>query len=181
MRRFDISPFALPNCEAGEYIFEEPHDICRVEVTFKGPAPRDTALSYLRHTWPEQRFEDMRVMENPFCFGWFPIDDYDNSTWQAAAVDLATVNDRTIALTFKGLSREMPDFNGCDVDFRRTLGIKVDTRDPDAIEEVRIYTKSTSVQSDLRIELDAGARRMAAASRCPHTTPRSSRSSPSPE
>ena len=41
MHRFDISPFALPNCEAGEYIFEEPHDICRVEVTFKGPAPRD--------------------------------------------------------------------------------------------------------------------------------------------
>jgi len=57
MKPFDVAPFGLPNCKAGEVRFEEPRDIERVVVTFAGAAPKGVGLSYLRRTWPQRRFD----------------------------------------------------------------------------------------------------------------------------
>ena len=48
----DISAFALLNASPGEVWFEEPRDIERVVVDFRGAVPRDVGLSYYVKFWP---------------------------------------------------------------------------------------------------------------------------------
>jgi len=162
MKPFDIAPFALPNCAAGELWFEEPRDICRVLVTFSGRGPRRVGLSYLRRLWPESRDElagdlDLR---RPAAFGWRGIDDWFNSQWQKAGVRVRRTGPRRAEITFRALRGELPEFPGCeeyDVEFRRTLGIRVDA--PGArIRKICAYTVSAPARTRLRVELDAGRR-----------------------
>ena len=156
MDRFDISPFALPNCEPGEYRFEEPRDIQQLRVRFRGQIPEVLKVYYLRKTWPQVRIEYARDMDNPCAFGWTPIDDHFNTQWQQAAIEVHPESPRTARITFKELSAEIPDVQDYDVTFRRTLGLKIEVPDPKQIVSVNIYTTSRPVTSHLRVELNAG-------------------------
>jgi hypothetical protein len=156
MDRFDISPFALPNCEPGEYRFEEPRDIKQLRVRFRGQIPGVLNVYYLRKTWPQVRVEHVRDMDNPCGFGWTPVDDQFNSQWQKAAIEMCPESTRAVLVTFRGLSAEFPDMQDYDVTFRRTLGIKIEVPDPKQIVSVNIYTTSRPLTSRLRVELDAG-------------------------
>jgi hypothetical protein len=156
MDRFDISPFALPNCEPGEYRFEEPRDIQQLRVRFRGQIPEVLKVYYLRKTWPQVRIEYARDMDNPCAFGWTPIDDHFNTQWQQAAIEVHPESTRTARITFKQLSAEIPDVQDYDVTFRRTLGLKIEVPDPKQIVSVNIYTTSRPVTSHLRVELNAG-------------------------
>jgi hypothetical protein len=161
MKPFDIAPFSLPNCPAGQLIFEEPRDVERGIVTFSAPAwaCRPT-LQYLRNTWPQDRWEypQNADLERPGAFGWKRMDDWFNSEWVDGAVDVEWRTGRTAVFTFKGLLAEVRDFpggDGYDVTFRRTLGVRVIA--PGAvIRKIRVSTCSQPARSRLRVELDAG-------------------------
>lgn len=153
---FDIVPFALPDCEPGEVRFEEPRDIREIVVGFRGPPPVRLAVRYLRKTWPQTRLESARASADPCGFGWTPIDDWFNGEWQEAAVLVRPGGATALAVTFRGLSAEIPDAAAYDVTYRRTVGVRVEVPDPQQIEWVRAYTTSAPTATRLRVELDAG-------------------------
>lgn len=159
---FDVAPFAFPNCSAGEVRFEESRDIERVEVVFEGIAPDTARLQYLRKHFPNQRFELTGNMdaERPSAFGWQPMDDQFTPQWVDAAVDISPIGTNALRFTFKPLRAEIPDFpdaEGYDVTFRRTLAVRVAECET-APSAMRVYTRSLSTRSALRVELHANAR-----------------------
>ena len=156
--RFDIAPFVLPNCAAGEYIFEEPRDIESVVVRFRHRPPESIQVHYLRKTWPEARLESANALDDPCGFGWMPIDDWFNGQWHEAAIDVHRRNSDTVVIRFKRLTTEFPEAAGYDVTFRRSLALKIDVPDRHEIVGVRIFTTSAPAISRLRVEFDAGKR-----------------------
>ncbi len=162
MKPFDIAPFGLPRCAAGEVRFEQPRDLCRVRVGFKGRAPADAGLSYLQKTWPQSRPEwpANLARTNPCVFGWRPIDDAFNSEWKPAAARVQRADAHTLEFVFEGVHAEFADFEGREdynVTFRRTLGVRVDVPRPADIARIEVYTTSLPAKTVLRVELDAGA------------------------
>lgn len=162
MKPFDIAPSGLPNCPAGEIRFEDPRDVERVVVRFAGPAPKRPVLQYLRSAWPQDRWEYPQDadLQQPARFGWRRMDDWFNTKWVDAAVQVAWVAPKTAVLTFKRLRAETPDFSGAseyDVAFRRTLGVRLVAGEA-TIRDMRVFTRSPSARTLLRVELDAGRR-----------------------
>lgn len=155
---FDIAPFALPNCEPGEIRFEEPRDILRVAVTFKGKAPRRVGLSYMRKNWPQFRVEQWNDLENPCGFGWMHMDDWFNTPWKKADVSIKRETKSRVVITFRGTAGEFPERREYDVIFRRTLGVRVDVANHEAIESIAVFTQSPPAATRLHVELDAGRR-----------------------
>lgn len=154
---FDISPFALPNCVAGEIRFEEPRDVNRVVVTFSKKPVGEVSISYLHKTWPANRIErDLADKSKAMFYGWSPIDDEFNSKWKKAEAQLSWKGDKSVVVTFKGLAKEFPECADYDVSFRRTLGIRVDTKDGSIVKRIQVYTASKPVTTLIRVELDAG-------------------------
>ncbi len=156
MKPFDIAPFALPNCSPGEIYFEEPRDLHRVVVSFKGEPPKDLRLSYLQRTWPGARYEEFRDLENPCVFGWFPGDDWFNTTWRKARTRSKREGGGRISFSFAGLVSEFPEMKNYNVRFRRTLGVKVESKAVDLLKRIEVNTLSPPRASRLRVQLDAG-------------------------
>ncbi|MCS7310150.1 MAG: hypothetical protein NZ741_08015 [Armatimonadetes bacterium] len=158
MSPFDITPFALPNTAPGEYRFEEPRDLTQIRIHFHNRAPDEVEVHYLRKTWPRTRLEGNRDMENPCAFGWYDVDDQFNTEWQRAAAVVQREDERTLQVTFAGLTAEFPDATDYDVTFRRTLGIRIETSALEEVADVQIFTASEPARSRLRVELDSGTR-----------------------
>ena len=157
--RFDISPFAIPNCATGEMRFEEPRDINRIIITYAKKPSAGLSVSYLQKSWPQKRIErDFTSTDKSMRFGWFPIDDQFNSKWQKAQVLINPIGEKTVEITFQGLSREFPDCTDYDVIFRRTLGLRLDTENKQKIEKIEIYTTSQPISTTLRVQLNAGVK-----------------------
>ena len=160
--RFDVAPFALPNCPSGEIRFEAPRDIVAVTVVFLHTSWGRAGLSYLRKVWPEHRFENVSDTDNPCSFGWQPTDDWFNCRWQKARTTARRTERGGVTFTFKPLTAEMPDMDTCDVRFRRTLGIRIDVSDPGTIRRICVYTRSPRRRRALVVELDAGRKTVGA-------------------
>ncbi len=153
---FDIAPFSLPHCAAGEVRFEEARDIAAVELRFTGPVPLGLGLSYMQKTWPRVKLERLPDLERPGYFGWSAVDDQFNCRWARAATTRAKAG-RKVLLTFRGLAAEFrEEAVKYDVAFRRTLGFRLDGADPAGIREIRVFTASEPASSRLRVELNAG-------------------------
>ncbi len=163
MNQLDIAPFALPNHPKGEMRFEDARDIERVVVTFSKAAPKRCGLSYLQKTWPHQRYEraeDADMYKTAF-WGWSRIDDLFTPDWKRAAVSVKRINAKTLELTFRGLHREFkkfPLYDDYNVNYRRTVGIRVDAARDARISKVQVFTRSEPVRTRIRVCLDAGKR-----------------------
>lgn len=156
MKPFDIVPFALPNCNAGEIYFEEPRNFNGLALSFRGAAPKDLNIFYLQRTWPGVRYEEFRDLENPCVFGWFPGDDWFNTTWKKASTKVKREKDGRVSISFTGLVSEFPDMKNYNVRFRRSLGIKVATKAIDRLKKMEVVTVSAPRSGRLRVRLDAG-------------------------
>ena len=154
---FDIAPFALPNCEPAEIRFEEARDIVRVVVDFTTKTPRRLAVEYLRKTWPESRVEN-DYAQGPCGFGWSKMDDWFNAKWQRARAIVERTGPRQAAITFRGLTDEFPEQTEYDVNYRRTLGVRIAGTAGTNVCRFRVYTVSPTAETRLRVDLDAGKR-----------------------
>ena len=152
MTAFDIAPFALPNTPPGVVRFEEARDVNHVLLKFKGGMPEVVGLSYLQRTWPKHRAEERDAEKDPFRLGWIAQDDWFNTEWREAKIDVRLQEDGLVRIDFKGLSTEFPDVEDYDVTFRRTQGIRVEVDDPESIENVKVLTNSRPAFSSLRVE-----------------------------
>ncbi|MHB0856084.1 MAG: hypothetical protein ACYC5M_00770 [Anaerolineae bacterium] len=155
MEQMNISAFALPNCPPGQVRFEEMRSIRSLQVTFAGRVPEKIGVSYLRKTWPETRLEELPDMEEPTHFGWIHMDDWFNSTWQQATVRIQRLDDARVLITFDRLTTEFPEMTEYDIDYRRTLGLRLDVEDPTAIQDIAVFTTSEPTTTTLRVQLDA--------------------------
>lgn len=153
----DIAAFALPNTARNELRFEEPRDIVSVDIEFERPPEGDLGLSYLRKTWPETRVDEA-AQGDPCRLGWIPQDDWFNAQWHEAAVVSEPFGGGYFRISFKGLREEFPELADYDVQFRRTLGIRLETRDIDAVRAIHVYTASEAQFTELRVYLDERAR-----------------------
>lgn len=155
---FDITPFALPNSQPGEYRFEEPRDLATVVVHFRAAPPARVAVSYLQKTWPQTRLEFARALDDPCAFGWMPIDDAFNGQWRRAAIEVHPGPGHSLVIGFEGLAAEFPEATDYDVTFRRTVGVRIEVPDATEIAAVQIFTASPPGHSRLRVECDASGR-----------------------
>ncbi len=152
----DIAPFALPGTPANEVRFEEPREIREVIVTLKSAPPDNLGLSYLHKTWRRKRQELLDPTIGSFQLGWKVVDDWFDVAWDKGAVRVEKTGPRTAVLRFDRLSKEGVSFNAGDVDYRYTLGIRVEGVTPDAIERIEVYTASKPTRTRIRVMLDAG-------------------------
>jgi hypothetical protein len=152
----DIVPFALPGTPANEVRFEEPREIREVVLTLKSAPPGDLGLSYLHKTWRRKRQELLDPTIGSFQLGWKAVDDWFDVAWDKGAVRVEKTGPRTAVLRFDLLSKEGVSFTAGDVDYRYTLGIRVDGVTPEAIERIEVYTASKPTRTRIRVMLDAG-------------------------
>lgn len=159
MKKFDITPFALPNCPPGEIWFEESRDIQEVVVQFRNTVPRQIGVRYLQDKWPNTRHEERHDTENPAAFGWVETDDWFNGKWRQAKVR-KEVNGRTATLRFRGLLEDGIEGTpkDYDVEFRRTMALHLVVPDWSQVRKIGLHTASAPTSHLLRIELDAGKR-----------------------
>lgn len=159
IKKFNIQSFALPNTPANEVWFEQPRDITEVVVQLQNQAPTKIGLSYRKKYWPQRRFEQCSSLEDPGSFGWQPMDDWFNGEWKSACIRSSQVGNNLVIL-FQPLSTEKldGDWSEYDVNFRRTLAIRLDGIPADEIASLAVYTGSPAVSTRLRVELDAGQR-----------------------
>ena len=159
MKKFDITPFALPNCPPGEFWFEESRDIQEVVVQFRDTVPRQIGVRYLQDKWPNTRHEERHDTENPAAFGWVETDDWFNGKWRQAKVRKA-VRGKTATLRFRGLLAD--GLEGTpkeyDVEFRRTMALQLTVPDWTLVRRIAVHTTSSPALRLLRVELDAGKR-----------------------
>lgn len=153
----DIAPFALPNTPRSEIRFEEPRDICRIDVRFRGSIPASLGVAYAQLKWPGTRLAESDAdLENPCAFGWAHSDDWFNCKWQQAAVQTEVLDSHSASLIFQPLCSEIEGMEDYPVCFRRTLGVRLLGVDESAIEEIAIFTTSPDETTHLHVELDCG-------------------------
>ena len=152
----DLAPFALPGTPANEVRFEDPREIREVIVALKWAPPANLGLSYLHKTWRRKRQELLDPTIGSFQLGWKVVDDWFDVAWDKGAVRVEKTGPRTAVLRFDLLSKEGVSFTAGDVDYRYTLGIRVDGVTPDAIERIEVYTASKPTRTKIRVMLDAG-------------------------
>ena len=150
---FNLTPFGLPGGPRNEVRFEEPRDIVSVEVELASPPPSSVGVTYLRKTWPDARYEEWS-RKDPCSMGWTPQDDWFNAEWQVAATVCETTDRGGLRFRFQGLAEEFPDCQDYNVDFRRTLGVRIDGVAPEDIRAIRVYSASDAIQRVLRLQLD---------------------------
>ena len=161
MNKFDIVPYSLPNGVPEEVRFEDPHDVHEVEILFGGKAPASVELHYLQKTWPACRSEWVcqTALDKPAAYGMLSIDDPVNSQWRKARTTVRARRGKRLSVGFKGLCSdrlEPATPASYDVDFRRTIGVRVVSTEP--IQQLHVYTRSKGTSDRLRVELDAGRR-----------------------
>ena len=155
-RSLDLVPFALPGTPANQVRFEDPREIREVIITLKSVLPENLGLSYLHKTWRRKRQELLDPAIGSFQLGWKVVDDWFDVAWDKGAVRVEKSGPRTASLRFDQLSKEGVSFNAGDVDYRYTLGIRVDGVTPDAVERIEVYTASKPSRTRIRVMLDAG-------------------------
>ncbi len=151
----DIVPFALPNCAEGEIRWEEPRDISCLVVRFSTEPISDITVRYQRNLWPNTRVErDYRGIDNAMQFGWGAVDDWFNTPWVEASVDIQKLEGFVYEINFQPLCAELPECTDYNVLFRRTMGLQIqaDTQ----IDEMKVYSRWEPTSTTLQVRLDCG-------------------------
>ncbi|MEM1569927.1 MAG: hypothetical protein QXG56_04305 [Candidatus Bathyarchaeia archaeon] len=136
-------------------LWSDPRDVYAVVVRFKSPPSdlkgEDVRLQYWQCHWP--RF---REAVGAGFSGWSPIDDFYNGQWRDAEFYL-DANGPVWTFKFKPVSVEFPEVKDYDVEYRRTLKIRlVSSKDLPEVESFEVYTDSTWKIMDVSIEWGCG-------------------------
>lgn len=156
MVKFDISKFALPNSSSSEFRFEEPRLIDSIEIKFKDNVPKDLGVSYLLKYWLKAASHAAIEESNPCWFGWIPTDDMFNSEWKKANIQIESTNKTSAKISFKPLSAEFADAPYPNANFRKTLGVRLETKNLSNLKNVKIYTISRPAKTRIRVYMHCG-------------------------
>ncbi|MEM2514148.1 MAG: hypothetical protein QXU81_07515 [Candidatus Bathyarchaeia archaeon] len=140
-------------------LWDDPRDICAIIMRFsRTPTDlnkEDFKVQYWQSNWPKFRFEQVGAGFS----GWFPIDDLYNGQWKDAEFDLNVEGDSLI-FTFKPLTKEFPELTDYNVEYRRTLKIRVlSLKDLPEIKSFEVYSDSTWKLAEFSVEWGCGSDR----------------------
>ncbi len=139
-------------------LWSDPRDVYAVVVRFKSPSrdlkAEDVRLQYWQCHWPK-----FRETVGAGFSGWGPIDDLYNGRWRDAEFYL-DIDGSVWTFRFKPVSVEFPEVKGYDVDYRRTLKVRLlSSKDLLEVESFEVYTDSTWRVMDISIEWGCGGER----------------------
>ncbi|MEM3745840.1 MAG: hypothetical protein QW323_05025, partial [Candidatus Bathyarchaeia archaeon] len=140
-------------------LWDDPRDICAIIMRFsRTPTDlnkEDFKVQYWQSNWPKFRFEQVGAGFS----GWLPIDDLYNGQWKDAEFDLNVEGDSLI-FTFKPLTKEFPELTDYNVEYRRTLKIRVlSLKDLPEIKSFEVYSDSTWKLAEFSVEWGCGSDR----------------------
>ena len=152
----DVAPFALPLPVGGGLMWEDPREIHRVEVHFRGPAPEtnQVRLEYWGSRWPDQRLPKDREAGGGDV-GWMELGNWYKHGWRVADTNVERTDDSLI-FTFQPVDlHEFPQVKDYPARFRYTLKLRVtsDATLP-VVERFEAYTDSRLGERVVRLVWD---------------------------
>ena len=156
---FDAAPFALPLQEGVGLVWEDPREIHRVVVRFRGaPPPAERVrLEYWGSRWPDQRLPKDREPGGGDV-GWWELGNWYQGGWRRADTTAAVEGDRLV-FTFNPLNREeRPDQRRFDARYRYTLKLRLVCDDgAAAVDAIEAFTDSVWQPADIRLAFRDGS------------------------
>src|SRR6516164_2431527 len=149
---FDAAPFALPLPEGHGLLWEDPREIHKVIVQFKGSAPPADSvhLEYWGSHWPEQHLPKDR-QPGGGDVGWIELGNWYQGGWRV--VDTESKSDGpTLTFSFRPINaKEFPKQKDYDAAFRYTLKLRVVSEGPSEIESIQAFTDSVVEERGARL------------------------------
>jgi hypothetical protein len=157
----DIAPWGertWSDSDGAQFTWEDPRDVCRIEVTFSDPPPDPAAvrLQWWQSQWPERRIPRDRL-SGAGESGWLNIGDWYQGRWRDADARLSVSGD-TWTWTVEPVNRkEFPGLKDFAAAWRTTM--KVRLAGPAALKTaaVRVFSDATWKAADLAIEWGGAA------------------------
>ncbi|MBI3911260.1 MAG: hypothetical protein HY320_10040 [Armatimonadetes bacterium] len=152
----NVAPFGTLLPEGNGIVWEDPREIHRVVVRFKGPAlpTHRLRLEYWGSRWPAQRLPKDR-QPGGGDVGWWELGNWYRGGWRAADA-IAVSQGSVITFTFRPVNaREFPELKDYPATFRTTLKIRIAADEPlPEIEGIEAYTDSVWERRVVRLAWD---------------------------
>lgn len=150
---FNAAPWSVPLEKDLGMAWDDPREIHRVLVEFRGDAPKDLQLQYWRHRWPENRVPKDRVPEGG-SVGWWELGNWYVGDWQTADASVSVQGSRA-EITFKPVNAtEFPAIQDFPAEYRTTFKIRLVSGQPlPAMERWAVETDSTWDQTTITVLL----------------------------
>jgi hypothetical protein len=156
----DVAAWGMPLPDGCGVIWEDPREIHRVVVRFRGQAPASEglALEYWGSRWPEQRLPKHSEPGGGNA-GWWELGNWYNGGFRRADAE-ASAGSGSVAFAFRPVNRqEHPGIGDFAATFRFTLKIRiVGIPDGAAVEAIEAYSDSTWARRTARIAWRASSR-----------------------
>jgi hypothetical protein len=149
---FDAAPFALPLPEGHGLLWEDPREIHKVIVQFKGSAPPADSvhLEYWGSHWPEQHLPKDR-QPGGGDVGWIELGNWYQGGWRVADTESKS-DGPTLTFSFRPINaKEFPKQKDYDAAFRYTLKLRVVSEGPSEIESIQALTDSMVEERGARL------------------------------
>ena len=142
---FDAAPFGLPLPEGNGVMWEDPREIHKVVVHFKGALPtlEKVRLEYWGSRWPEQHLPKDREPGGG-SVGWMELGNWYTYKWRAAEAE-AKADANTVTFAFRPVNaKEFPALKDYAAAFRYTLKLRVVSEAAlPKLERIEAFTDST--------------------------------------
>jgi hypothetical protein len=141
---FDAVPFGLPLPEGNGVMWEDPREIHKVVVHFKGasPPPEQVRLEYWGSWWPERHLpKDQEPGGGEI--GWLELGNWWKYNWRVADAEARADGDAIIFTLRPVNAKEFPKLKDYPAAFRYTLKVRVNSEEPiPAMERLEAFTDS---------------------------------------
>jgi hypothetical protein len=149
---FDAAPSALPLPEGHGLLWEDPREIHKVIVQFKGSVPPADSvhLEYWGSRWPEQHLPKDR-QPGGGDVGWTELGNWYQGGWRVADTDSKTKGS-SITFSFRPVNaKEFPKLTNYTATFRYTLKLRVVGERVSEIQNIQAFTDSRVEERGARL------------------------------
>jgi hypothetical protein len=149
---FDAAPFALPLPDGHGLLWEDPREIHKVVVHFKGSAPPADSvhLEYWGSRWPEQHLPKDR-QPGGGDVGWIELGNWYQGGWRVADTESKS-DGSTLTFSFRPINaKEFPKLKDYAAAFRCTLKLRAVSERASEIESIQAFTDSMLEERGARL------------------------------
>ncbi|HXU77657.1 MAG TPA: hypothetical protein VN794_13875, partial [Methylomirabilota bacterium] len=149
---FDAAPYALPLPGGQGLMWEDPREIHKVVIHFRGavPEPGQVHLEYWGSRWPQQHLPKDREPGGADV-GWMELGNWHKGDWRTADTEVAA-GKNTLTFNFRPVNaKEFPDLKDYSARFRYTLKLRVTGGAPLGIERMEAFTDSSWAERVVRV------------------------------
>jgi hypothetical protein len=149
----DVAPFGTPLPGEVGVFWEDPREVHRVVVRFKGEAPpaESVRLEYWGSRWPEQHLPKDKPVGSGGS-GWWEMGNWYNGGWRQADAECREEGSE-LTFTFRPVNaKEFPKVEGYPAEFRYTLKLRITSSGKlPKVEALHAFTDSTWERKSVRL------------------------------